>query len=54
MDRRAMATVRERKRLGKVNQAFEILRQHTSASTNHRLPKVRRAGLLVSYRACSH
>ena len=41
MDRRAMATVRERKRLGKVNQAFEILRQHTSASTNHRLPKVR-------------
>ena len=40
MDRRAMATVRERKRLGKVNEAFEILRQHTSNSTNHRLPKV--------------
>ena len=24
----------------KVNEAFEILRQHTSTSTNHRLPKV--------------
>ena len=26
--------------LGQVNDAFEILRQHTSSSTNHRLPKV--------------
>ena len=41
LDRRAMATVRERKRLSKVNEAFECLRQHTSTSSNHRLPKVR-------------
>ena len=26
--------------LSQVNEAFEILRQHTSTSTNHRLPKV--------------
>eukprot|EP00090_Calanus_glacialis_P034998 TRINITY_DN5973_c0_g1_i2.p1 TRINITY_DN5973_c0_g1~~TRINITY_DN5973_c0_g1_i2.p1 ORF type:complete len:211 (+),score=82.13 TRINITY_DN5973_c0_g1_i2:32-664(+) len=40
VDRRQAATVRERRRLGKVNDAFEILRQHTSSSTNHRIPKV--------------
>ena len=42
LDRRAMATVRERKRLSKVNEAFECLRRHTSTSSNHRLPKVQR------------
>ena len=30
-----------------VNDAFEILRQHTSSSTNHRLPK-------VNYFGCFH
>ncbi|XP_023344683.1 transcription factor SUM-1 [Eurytemora carolleeae] len=40
IDRRHAATMRERKRLRKVNEAFEILRQHTSNSPNQRLPKV--------------
>jgi len=40
VDRRHAATMRERKRLRKVNEAFEILRQHTSTSANQRLPKV--------------
>jgi len=40
VDRRHAATMRERKRLRKVNDAFEILRQHTSSSPNQRLPKV--------------
>jgi len=40
VDRRHAATMRERKRLRKVNEAFEILRQHTSTSPNQRLPKV--------------
>lgn len=40
VDRRHAATMRERKRLRKVNEAFEILRQHTSSSPNQRLPKV--------------
>ena len=31
---------------GQVNEAFEILRQHTSSSTNHRLPKVEIVGCL--------
>ncbi|TRY73176.1 hypothetical protein TCAL_08171 [Tigriopus californicus] len=40
MDRRYAATLRERKRLRKVNEAFEILRQQTSSVPNQRLPKV--------------
>lgn len=40
MDRRYAATLRERKRLRKVNEAFEILRQQTSNVPNQRLPKV--------------
>ena len=43
LDRRAMATVRERKRLSKVNEAFECLRQHTGSSSNHRLSADRRS-----------
>ena len=40
VDRRHAATMRERKRLRKVNEAFEILRSRTSNQTNQRLPKV--------------
>ena len=50
LDRRAMATVRERKRLSKVNEAFECLRQATSTSSNHRLPKVQKTIKQISAR----
>ncbi|MBN3316793.1 MYF5 factor, partial [Atractosteus spatula] len=40
VDRRKAATMRERRRLKKVNQAFETLRRCTSANPNQRLPKV--------------
>ena len=50
LDRRAMATVRERKRLSKVNEAFECLRQATSTSSNHRLPKVQKTIKHISAR----
>ncbi|KAK1166805.1 myogenic factor 5 [Acipenser oxyrinchus oxyrinchus] len=40
VDRRKAATMRERRRLKKVNQAFENLRRCTSANPNQRLPKV--------------
>lgn len=40
VDRRHAATMRERKRLRKVNEAFEMLRQQTSSASNQRLPKV--------------
>nr|XP_056707273.1 myoblast determination protein 1 isoform X2 [Euleptes europaea] len=39
-DRRKAATMRERRRLGKVNEAFETLKRCTSANPNQRLPKV--------------
>ncbi|XP_061696636.1 myoblast determination protein 1 homolog [Syngnathoides biaculeatus] len=39
-DRRKAATLRERRRLGKVNDAFETLKRCTSANPNQRLPKV--------------
>ncbi|XP_018431048.1 PREDICTED: myoblast determination protein 1 homolog A-like [Nanorana parkeri] len=39
-DRRKAATMRERRRLGKVNDAFETLKRCTSANPNQRLPKV--------------
>ncbi|XP_077425251.1 myoblast determination protein 1 homolog 1-like isoform X2 [Vanacampus margaritifer] len=38
-DRRKAATLRERRRLGKVNDAFETLKRCTSANPNQRLPK---------------
>ncbi|XP_015274378.1 PREDICTED: myogenic factor 5 [Gekko japonicus] len=39
-DRRQAATLRERRRLQKVNQAFEALKRCTAASPGQRLPKV--------------
>lgn len=40
VDRRRAATMRERRRLKKVNTAFEALRRCTSANPSQRLPKV--------------
>lgn len=40
IDRRKAATLRERRRLRKVNEAFDTLKRHTSANPNQRLPKV--------------
>nr|XP_057933602.1 myoblast determination protein 1 homolog [Doryrhamphus excisus] len=39
-DRRKAATMRERRRLSKVNDAFETLKRCTSANPDQRLPKV--------------
>lgn len=41
VDRRKAATMRERRRLRKVNEAFEIVKQRTCPNPNQRLPKVR-------------
>ncbi|XP_061493788.1 myogenic factor 5 [Rhineura floridana] len=40
VDRRKAATLRERRRLKKVNQAFEALKRCTTANPSQRLPKV--------------
>nr|BBD75268.1 myogenic-determination protein-like [Parasteatoda tepidariorum] len=40
VDRRKAATMRERRRLRKVNEAFETLKRRTSPNPNQRLPKV--------------
>ncbi|XP_029452974.1 myogenic factor 5 [Rhinatrema bivittatum] len=40
MDRRKAATLRERRRLKKVNQAFEALKRCTAVNPGQRLPKV--------------
>lgn len=40
VDRRKAATMRERRRLRKVNEAFEALKRRTSTNPNQRLPKV--------------
>ncbi|KAG5671768.1 hypothetical protein PVAND_001946 [Polypedilum vanderplanki] len=40
VDRRRAATMRERRRLRKVNEAFELLKRRTSTNPNQRLPKV--------------
>ena len=40
VDRRKAATMRERRRLRKVNEAFEILKRRTCPNPNQRLPKV--------------
>lgn len=40
VDRRKAATMRERRRLRKVNEAFEVLKRRTCANPNQRLPKV--------------
>ncbi|MEE6480235.1 hypothetical protein FKM82_012504 [Ascaphus truei] len=39
-DRRKAATLRERRRLKKINEAFEALKRRTVANPNQRLPKV--------------
>nr|XP_040025265.1 myoblast determination protein 1 homolog 1-like [Gasterosteus aculeatus aculeatus] len=48
-DRRKAATMRERRRLGKVNDAFETLRRCTAAGPNRRLPKVEILRNAISY-----
>uniref|UniRef100_A0A1B6E4D7 BHLH domain-containing protein n=1 Tax=Clastoptera arizonana TaxID=38151 RepID=A0A1B6E4D7_9HEMI len=40
VDRRKAATLRERKRLRKVNEAFEVLKRRTTTNPSQRLPKV--------------
>nr|AJV21316.1 MyoD [Terebratalia transversa] len=40
IDRRKAATMRERRRLRKVNEAFEVLKRRTCPNPNQRLPKV--------------
>jgi hypothetical protein len=40
LDRRKAATMRERRRLRKVNEAFDVVKQRTCANPNQRLPKV--------------
>jgi len=48
-DRRKAATMRERRRLSKVNDAFENLKRCTSANPNQRLPKVDILRNAISY-----
>uniref|UniRef100_A0A8C5HLN1 Myogenic factor n=1 Tax=Gouania willdenowi TaxID=441366 RepID=A0A8C5HLN1_GOUWI len=48
-DRRKAATMRERRRLSKVNDAFETLKRCTSANPNQRLPKVEILRNAISY-----
>ncbi|XP_032077065.1 myogenic factor 5 [Thamnophis elegans] len=48
-DRRKAATLRERRRLKKVNQAFEALKRCTSANAGQRLPKVEILRNAISY-----
>ncbi|KAJ1164259.1 hypothetical protein NDU88_004704 [Pleurodeles waltl] len=49
MDRRKAATMRERRRLKKVNSAFETLKRCTTANPNQRLPKVEILRNAISY-----
>ncbi|NP_001081292.1 myoblast determination protein 1 homolog B [Xenopus laevis] len=48
-DRRRAATMRERRRLSKVNDAFETLKRCTSTNPNQRLPKVDILRNAISY-----
>ncbi|KAF5903890.1 MyoD, partial [Clarias magur] len=48
-DRRKAATMRERRRLSKVNDAFETLKRCTSTNPNQRLPKVEILRNAISY-----
>ncbi|KAG7251907.1 hypothetical protein CRUP_014496 [Coryphaenoides rupestris] len=48
-DRRKAATMRERRRLGKVNDAFETLKRCTSSNPSQRLPKVEILRNAISY-----
>ncbi|XP_065521113.1 myogenic factor 6 [Lathamus discolor] len=48
-DRRKAATLRERRRLKKINEAFEALKRRTVANPNQRLPKVEILRSAISY-----
>lgn len=48
-DRRKAATLRERRRLNKINEAFEALKRKTVANPNQRLPKVEILRSAISY-----
>ncbi|XP_061107544.1 myogenic factor 6-like [Conger conger] len=48
-DRRKAATLRERRRLRKINEAFEALKKKTVANPNQRLPKVEILRSAISY-----
>ncbi|XP_026234760.1 myoblast determination protein 1 homolog [Anabas testudineus] len=48
-DRRKAATMRERQRLSKVNDAFETLKRCTASNPNQRLPKVEILRNAISY-----
>ncbi|XP_045888734.1 myoblast determination protein 1 homolog [Micropterus dolomieu] len=48
-DRRKAATMRERRRLSKVNNAFETLKRCTASNPNQRLPKVEILRNAISY-----
>ncbi|CAH1250733.1 transcription factor SUM-1-like [Branchiostoma lanceolatum] len=49
VDRRKAATMRERRRLVKVNEAFDILKKKSCANPNQRLPKVEILRNAISY-----
>ncbi|ELR61811.1 Myogenic factor 5, partial [Bos mutus] len=49
MDRRKAATMRERRRLKKVNQAFDTLKRCTTTNPNQRLPKGGIPGNAIRY-----
>ncbi|XP_027698265.1 myogenic factor 6 [Vombatus ursinus] len=48
-DRRKAATLRERRRLKKINEAFEALKRRTVANPNQRLPKVEILRSAITY-----
>ncbi|XP_048357984.1 myogenic factor 6-like [Sphaerodactylus townsendi] len=48
-DRRKAATLRERRRLKKINEAFEALKRRTVANPSQRLPKVEILRSAISY-----
>lgn len=48
-DRRKAATLRERRRLRKINEAFEALKKKSVANPNQRLPKVEILRSAISY-----
>ncbi|XP_028305292.1 myogenic factor 6 [Gouania willdenowi] len=48
-DRRKAATLRERRRLQKINEAFDALKKKTVANPNQRLPKVEILRSAISY-----
>ncbi|XP_037551873.1 myogenic factor 6 [Nematolebias whitei] len=48
-DRRKAATLRERRRLKKINEAFDALKKKTVANPNQRLPKVEILRSAISY-----